>query len=60
LYFKELKSEPEIIINEIMKYGEDCSGIGWIRLSCLKKAVTKKHFSHQFNSSLKKFVKHYF
>lgn len=60
LYFKELKFEPKIVINEIIKYDKDCSGIGWIRLSCLKKAVTKKRFSHQFNSSLKKFVKHYF
>jgi ADP-ribose pyrophosphatase YjhB (NUDIX family) len=58
-YFKELEKEPEIKFSELIQNGKDCSGIGWIRLSCLKKAQKNKTIE-MFNSSLRKFVKHYF
>lgn len=40
LYVKHLQNEPpEIDIQYLKTPGNDCTGIGWIRLSCLKKLV---------------------
>jgi ADP-ribose pyrophosphatase YjhB (NUDIX family) len=59
-YFKELEKKPHIEFEEIFQNGKDCSGIGWIRLSCLKKAQQNKITKEMFNASLRKFVKYYF
>ena len=59
MYYKKLPQKPQIRISYIVENGEDCTGIGWVRLSCLKKQVVEKGPA-MFNSSLRKFVKHYF
>lgn len=56
LYFKEIKN-PSVNMNNIIKHGEDCSGIGWIRVYCLKKEVLSNNTS--FTASLKSIVNYY-
>lgn len=66
-YVKHLQNEPpEIDIQYLKTPGNDCTGIGWIRLTCLKRLV-KKVVERQeeppqamhFNMGVRKFVKQY-
>jgi len=57
LYFKEIETTA-ININDIIKHGKDCSGIGWIRVSCLKKEVLLNKKS--FTASIRSIINYYF
>lgn len=59
MYYKKLNCKPNININHIIREQKDCTGIAWIRLSCLKKQAHRKD-SIPFTCLLQKFVAHYF
>lgn len=59
IYYKKLNCKPEINISHIIREQKDCTGIAWIRLSCLKKQSNRKD-SILFTFLLQKFVAHYF
>lgn len=59
MYYKKLDCKPKINIKHIIREQKDCTGIAWIRLSCLKKQIIEKN-SIPFTSLLRKFVMHYF
>lgn len=64
MYYKQLTRKPKINIKQIIQEQKDCTGITWIKLSCLKRqcrGITEdgKH-SIPFTSLLRKFVVHYF
>lgn len=59
MYYKKLNCKPKINISHIIRAQKDCTGIAWIRLSCLKKQAHKKN-SIPFTFLLQKFVSHYF
>jgi ADP-ribose pyrophosphatase YjhB (NUDIX family) len=45
-YVKHLRNEPpEIVTSHLMTPGNDCTGIGWIRLTCLKRLIQKERRS---------------
>lgn len=75
-YVKYLQNKPpEIDISYLKTPGNDCTGIGWVRLTCLKKLVKKENCDvverlktltlhsneevMQFNLGVRKFVKQY-
>ena len=41
MYYKRLQTKPIIKLSQIYKYGEDCTGICWMKLSCLQNLVLK-------------------
>lgn len=43
LYYKKLDTKPKINIKQIIQQQTDCTGIAWIRLSCLKKYINGKY-----------------
>lgn len=59
MYYKKLNCKPKINISHIIREKKDCTGIAWIRLSCLKKQTHRKD-SVPFTFLLQKFVDHYF
>lgn len=59
IYYKKLNYKPRINIGHIIREQKDCTGIAWIRLSCLKKQSNKKD-SIPLTFLLRKFVAHYF
>jgi hypothetical protein len=54
-YIQYIQDRPKINLQYIRKPGNDCTGIGWIRLSCLKKLNS----NIQLNSGLRKFIDQY-
>ena len=68
-YVKHLQNKPpEIDIQYLKKPGNDCTGIVWIRLTCLKRLVrlncvktltNEEEESMHFNLGVRKFVKQY-
>jgi len=64
IYYKQLTHKPKINIKQIIQEQKDCTGITWIKLSCLKKqcrGITEDgKYSVPFTSLLRKFVVHYF
>lgn len=75
-YVKHLQNKPPDIDDMYLKKpGNDCTGIGWIRLTCLKKLVLRKKKTSlvedlnnmnldkkevmQFNLGVRKFVQEY-
>lgn len=70
MYYKRLQIKPVIKLSQIYKYGEDCTGVCWMRLSCLQNSVLEheKQLAQSgdnkptsiFTLSLRRFVKHYF
>lgn len=53
-FLKELKNEPIINIDEIKNIsGNDCTGVGLIKLACLKNSKLK------INTSLKKYLNYF-
>jgi len=59
MYYKKLNYKPKININRIIQEQKDCTGIAWIRLSCLKKQINGKN-NIPFTSLLRQLVMHYF
>jgi len=68
MYYKQLDYKPKINIKRIIKEQKDCTGIAWIKLSCLKKQVNTeigcaadgRKNGIPFTSLLRKLVLHYF
>ena len=60
LYVKHLQNEPpEIDMLYLKTPGNDCTGIGWIRLTCLKRLVKSQDCEViRLNIGVRKFVKH--
>ena len=59
MYYKKLNCKPKINISHIIREQKDCTGIAWIRLSCLKKQAHRKN-SVPFTVLLQRLVSHYF
>jgi ADP-ribose pyrophosphatase YjhB (NUDIX family) len=58
-YIKHLERKPPSINHGFLKKpGNDCTGIGWIRLTCLNKQ-SKLNGSIKFNIGVRKFVSQY-
>ncbi|ASZ85060.1 080L [Cherax quadricarinatus iridovirus] len=61
-YVKYLNEDPpDLNLGMIKNPGNDCTGIGWIRLGCLKKMVEKSnsHSDPVLNRSIRMFMKKY-
>lgn len=53
LFVKYLQDEPpKIDIQYLKTPGNDCTGIGWIRLTCLKKLVKRGKIKKKVNSDI--------
>lgn len=61
MYYKKLNYKPRINIKQIIQEQKDCTGISWIRLSCLKKQINNSSKNTiPFTSLSRKLVAHYF